>query len=115
MRHVAAICALVFAAVCAAGSQALAHEGHDHKILGTVTTATAERVTLKDVDGKDVTVLVTKDTKVKAKLLLKVQEIKPGTRVVITAREGKDKTMVARTIEVGASSTTKPAGAPKRE
>ena len=102
MKHGVAIWALV-AALWAVGSPLLAHEGHDHKVMGTVTTATADRVTLKDVDGKQATVLVTKDTKIKAKTALKVQEIKPGTRVVITAREGKDKTMTARTIEVGAA------------
>jgi hypothetical protein len=105
MRQLLAIWALVFAVVFSAGALTRAHEGHDHKILGTVTVAAADRVTLKDVDGKEVTVLLTKDTKVKAKAPLKVQEIKPGTRVVITAREGKDKKMTARTIEVGASTS----------
>jgi hypothetical protein len=32
-----------------------------------------------------------------------VEEIKAGTRVVITAVEQKDKSMAARTIEVGAA------------
>jgi len=33
----------------------------------------------------------------------KVQEIKPGTRVVVSAVEEKDKSMTAKTIEVGAA------------
>ena len=78
-----------------------AHEGHDHKVMGTVTMAAADHVMLKDKDGKDVIVKVTKDTQVKAKPSIKVEELKAGTRVVITAVEAKDKSMTAKTIEVG--------------
>src|SRR5512145_1327075 len=83
------------------GSYLLAHEGHDHKIMGTVTMAAADHVMLKDKDAKDVTVKVTKDTKVKSNPALKVEEIKAGTRVVITATQAKDKSFTAKTIEVG--------------
>ena len=62
------------------GARLLAHEGHEHKVMGTVTMAAADHVMLKDKDGKDVTVKVTKDTKVKAKPAVKVEEIKVGTR-----------------------------------
>jgi hypothetical protein len=78
-----------------------AHEGHDHKIMGTITMATADHVMLKDKDGKDLTVQVTKDTKVKSKPAMKVEEIKVGTRVVVTATMEKDKSLKARIIEVG--------------
>ena len=83
------------------GTVVRAHEGHDHKIMGTVTMAAADHVMLKDKDGKDVTVKVTKDTKVKSNPVLKVEEIKAGTRVVVTATEAKDKSFTAKTIEVG--------------
>jgi hypothetical protein len=79
----------------------IAHEGHDHKIMGTVTMAAADHVMVKDKDGKDVTVKVTKDTKVKSQPALTVEEIKAGTRVVITATQAKDKSFTAKTIEVG--------------
>lgn len=94
---------LLTLAVLALGSSAplLAHEGHDHKVMGTVTMAASDHVMLKDRDGKDVVVKVTKDTKVRAKPALKVEEIKPGTRVVVTAVEAKDKSMTAKLIEVG--------------
>ena len=90
-------------AILALGSSArlVAHEGHEHKVMGTVTMAAADHVMLKDKDGKDFTIKVTKDTKVKAKPMIKVEEIKAGTRVVITAVEQKDKSMTAITIEVG--------------
>ena len=91
--------------ILALGSSAriFAHEGQAHKVMGTVTMAAADHVMLKDKDGKDVTIKVTKDTKVKAKPMIKVEEIKAGTRVVITAIEQKDKSMIAQTIEVGAA------------
>jgi hypothetical protein len=64
--------------------------------------AAADHVMLKDKDGKDVMVKVTKDTKVKAKPAVKVHDIKVGSRIVITAVEEKDKRMTAKSIEVGA-------------
>ena len=99
---VATVLALAVLAV-GSGARLVAHEGHDHKVMGTVTMAAADHIMLKDKDGKDVMVKVTKDTKVKAKPALKVEEIKAGTRIVITAVEEKDKSMTAKIIEVGAA------------
>jgi len=97
---------LIFAlAILTLGSRSrlLAHEGHEHKVMGTVTMAAADHIMLKDKDGKDVMVKVAKDTKVKGAPAVAVAEIKAGTRVVVTAIEGKDKSMTAKTIELGAS------------
>ena len=101
-RRVATVFMMV--AVFAFGfvGQLRAHEGHEHKIMGTVTMAAADHVMLKDTEGKDVTVHVTKDTKVKAKPAVKVGDIKPGTRIVIMAEMEKDQ-MMAKTIEVAAA------------
>jgi hypothetical protein len=88
------------------GTRLLAHEGHEYKVMGTVTMAAADHVMVKDKDGKDVTARVTKDTKVKAKPAVKVEEIKVGTRVVVTVVEQKDKSLTAKTIEVGAVAAT---------
>jgi hypothetical protein len=82
-------------------SAVLAHEGHDHKVMGTITMVAADHVMLKDTNGKDVTVKVTKDTKINAKSAMKVEDLLPGTRVVITASQAKDKSMTAKSIEVG--------------
>ena len=83
----------------------LAHPGHEHKVLGTVTMAAADHIMLKDKDAKDVTIKVTKETKVKSKPAMKVEQIKVGTRVVVTAIEEEDKSLTAKLIEVGASPT----------
>ena len=102
---------MVVAALCTAtlvlGSVAGAHEGHDHKIMGTVTMAAADHLMLKDKDGKDVTVLVTKETKVRSKPPMRVEEIKAGTRVVVTATMEKDEQLKAKLIEVGQATGTK--------
>jgi hypothetical protein len=107
MKHLF-LTALAFA-IFALGSarQVAAHEGHEHKVMGIVTMAAVDHVMLKDKDGKDVTVKITKATKVKAKPALKAEEIKAGTRVVITAVEQKDKSLTAKVIQVGPA----PAGA----
>ena len=83
------------------GARLIAHEGHEHKVMGTVTMAAADHVMLKDKDGKDVMVKVTRDTKVKANPAVNVEDIKVGSRIVITAVEEKDKSMTAKSIEVG--------------
>jgi hypothetical protein len=101
----------VFAAVTAFPLQALAHEGHDHKVLGTVTMAAADHVMLKDKDNKDVTIYLTRETKVvKDKKPMKVEDIKTGLRVVITATTVKEngvEKMTAKQVELGAAQTTR--------
>jgi hypothetical protein len=101
MKRLLAIVSVLVLVTFAARVPLLAHPGHEHKVMGTVTMAMADHVVLKDKDGKEVTVKVTKDTKVKAKPAIKVEEIKAGTRVVVSAVEEKDKSLTAKTIEVG--------------
>ncbi|MGE4056107.1 MAG: hypothetical protein AB7F99_15020 [Vicinamibacterales bacterium] len=81
-----------------------AHEGH--KIMGTVTMAAVDHVMLNDTNGKAVTVVVTKDTKVKADSPMRVEEIRAGTRVVITATDDREHRLIATLIEVGVSAPT---------
>ena len=92
--------------VLTSSSYLLAHEGHDHKVMGTVTMAAADHVMLKDKDGKEVMIKVTKETKIKSKTPMKVEEIQAGTRVVVNAGMDKDKTLTAKSIEVGAAPAT---------
>jgi hypothetical protein len=100
-----------FATLAVFPLQVLAHEGHDHKVLGTVTMAAADHVMLKDKDNKDVTVYLTRETKVlKDKKPVKVEDIKTGLRVVITAttvKENNVEKMVAKQVELGAAQPTR--------
>jgi hypothetical protein len=100
---------LTILAVLALGTSArlLAHAGHDHKVMGTVTMAMADHIMVKDTTGKDVMIHVAKTTKVKSNPVMKVEEIKVGTRVVVTASMEKD-VITAKEIQVGAAPAAKP-------
>ena len=88
-----------------------AHEGHEHKILGTVTMAAADHVMVKDRAGKSFTIHIVETTKVlKDKKPAAVADIKSGMRVVVTAiTEKKDNVerMRAKQIDLGAASAQK--------
>ena len=103
--------AIAFLALCtlavAAGSALLAHPGHDHKVLGTVTMAAPDHVMLKNTEGKEVTVQITKETKIlRAKKPMKIEDIKAGMRVVVTAVTENEQ-MSARVIELGPAPAAK--------
>jgi hypothetical protein len=103
--------------IAPAGATVLAHGGHDHKVMGTVTSTSASQVVVKEKDGKTVTIQVTPETRIKSTPALKVEQITPGTRVVVTAAVAKDNSMRATLVEVGATAapattaTAKPAAA----
>jgi hypothetical protein len=63
-----------------------AHDGHEHKVMGTVTMAAPDHVMLKDTENKDVTVYVLATTKImRDKKPAAVRDVENGTRVVVTA------------------------------
>ena len=97
----------LFTLSAATGGRLLAHPGHEHKVLGTVTMAATDHVMLKSNDGKDVTVQVTKETKIlMAKKPMKIEDVKAGMRIVVTAVTEKEQVM-AKVIELGAGAATK--------
>jgi hypothetical protein len=84
-----------------------AHPGHDHKVLGTVVTVTADRLVVKDRQGKDITITLNADTKVlKDKKPVRLDEVKPGLRVVVTAAAEKTVT-IGKLIDLGTAQPTK--------
>ena len=97
------------AVTMALGATAMAHPGHEHKIMGTVTMVGSDHVMLKDTDGKDAMARITKDTKiVRAKKPMKASDIKVGMRIVISAvTDEKDDKSIAKVIELGADPATK--------
>jgi hypothetical protein len=102
---------LIVASLALVAVPLVAHEGHEHKILGTVTMAAAEHVMVKDKAGKEFTVYISNATKVlKNKKPAAVADIKSGMRVVVTAvTEKKDNVerMRAKQIDLGAMSAAK--------
>jgi hypothetical protein len=88
-------------ALVVATPAAFGHEGHEHKILGTVTMAAADHVMLQTTGGKETTVKVTADTKVtKDEQPVKIEDVKAGTRIVVTA-VGDKEPYTAKAIEIG--------------
>src|SRR5262245_61059559 len=99
------LCALVGLSLSA--GPAIAHPGHDHKVLGTVVSIAANRLVVKDRQNKDVTITLNADTKViKDKKPVRLDEVKVGSRVVVTAATEKDITL-GKLIDLGATPTTK--------
>jgi translation initiation factor IF-1 len=89
----------------------LAHEGHVHKVMGTVSTLHENHLEVKATDGKTSTITLNEKTKIlRGKAKVKVKDIQPGERVVVTATETKGKdgrtTMIATEVRMGAAKTT---------
>jgi len=90
------------------GSMLVAHPGHEHKILGTVTMAAANHVMMKDPEGKDHTIQINAATKfVQAKKEAKASDMKVGMRVVVTAETDEDDALIAMVIELGPATAAK--------
>lgn len=66
----------------------LAHEGHAHKVMGTVTALDANHVEIVAKDGKKVSILLNKETKyTNGKTPVNPADIKVGERVVLSVVE----------------------------
>jgi len=86
----------------------LAHEGHAHKVMGTVSVIHENHLEVKDKDDKTSTFVLNEKTKIlRGKSLVKATEIKEGDRVVVTASEEKGAdgktTLVATEVRLGTS------------
>lgn len=93
---------------------ALAHEGHAHKYMGAVTAVHVDKnhVEMKTTDGRAVGFYVTEATKfVRGKEPCSFADLKPGTRVVVTATQDANKKTTASEVQLGAA---KKATAPPR-
>jgi hypothetical protein len=80
---------------------ALAHPGHAHKILGTVTAVTATSVDVLDRSNEKTTFAITKDTKIRVGTAAgTIKDVRTGLRIVVEAEEEEDETFVAVTIQL---------------
>ena len=98
---------LALALVAATLSPALAHEGHDHKLLGTLTEVGAGSIVVKAVaDGALSTVTLTSTTKItRGKTKIAVADLKVGDRVVVNIGNGKAP-LTAKAVQAGPAPTT---------
>ena len=89
-------------ATLAGASIALAHEGHAHKVLGTITAVTANRVEMKTPEGKLVTLTVNaKTTYARGKQKVDAAALKIGERIVAEVASEKD--MIATSVTMPAA------------
>jgi hypothetical protein len=97
---------LVLALLLWTTSVVLAHEGHDHKVMGTVAKIQESQLEVKATDGKTVTVTLNDQTKIlRGKQKTAKTDIKEGERVVVIYNTAKDKRSVAKEVRLAAQTT----------
>ncbi len=83
---------------------ALAHDGHVHKVMGTVMSSDASRFELKTPSGEILSIAVNAKTVVtRAKKKAVLTDVQKGVRVVVDIGNGEDP-LIARGIQLGATS-----------
>ena len=96
------------AAALAIPGYGLAHEGHVHKVMGTVTALRENHLEVTATDGKTSTLTLNDKTRIlRGRAKAKADDIKAGERVVVTATETKGKdgkaTLVATEVRLSAA------------
>lgn len=95
------------AAVLAVPAFGWAHEGHDHTVMGTVSSIDGTNLMVKTTDGKTVMVMMDAKTKItKGATKLEAAALKVGDRVVAAGPEEKEMIM-AETVKVGGAPVAK--------
>ena len=100
---------LIFAALALSllvPAVSLAHPGHDHKLMGTVTSIDKNKVVMKTTEGKDMTFEVTPTTTFKMGSKKGTQsDLKAGMRVVVNVGDGVEP-LKAKEVQYSAATTT---------
>jgi hypothetical protein len=80
---------------------ALAHDGHTHRIMGTITTVDGQHLEVKTPSGEVLSIQINDKTQVtRAKKKSGLDQVKKGGRVVVDIGNGEDP-LIAREIQVG--------------
>jgi hypothetical protein len=107
MRKAFVAMSMVVLALVAMKGRALAHEGHEHKIMGKVATIGEKKIELESTDGKKVTGVLSPDTKyLRDKTAVARTDVKVGERVVIVVVEDKDKVQNVTQVLLGTAAST---------
>jgi hypothetical protein len=81
----------------------LAHDGHIHTVMGTVTAVDQKHVEIKTPSGEVLSIALNdKTTFVRAKKKIDPAELKVGKRVVVGIGNGEDP-LIAGEIQIGAA------------
>ena len=82
---------------------ALAHDGHIHRIMGTVTARDAKHIEVKTPSGESLSIAITpKTTATRDKRKVPLSEVQVGKRVVVDIGNGEDP-LKAGVVQVGAT------------
>jgi len=98
----------ILVAALAIPAVARAHEGHAHKVMGTVAARQGDRVQLKTPDGKTVTVVLNAKTAfARGKQKVDGTVVKVGERVVVEVVGEKDMTAMVVTLATATPTTAR--------
>jgi hypothetical protein len=93
--------AIAIVVALAVPASVLAHEGHAHKIMGTVSSIDGAHLMVKTTDGKTVMVMLDAKTRItQGKAKVAASALKVGDRVVAEGAEEKEMLM-ATSVQVG--------------
>jgi hypothetical protein len=97
---------LVLATALLVPAVPLAHPGHDHKLMGTITSIDKNKVVVKTTEGKDMTFEITPLTTFKrGKQKGTATDLKAGLRVVVNIGDGVEP-LKAKDVQYTATTTT---------
>ena len=95
------ITGLIIAAVLVVPAVSRAHEGHAHKVMGTISSVDGKNLMVKTTDGKTVMVMLDAKTKItQGKNKVDASALKVGERIVAEGPEEKQM-ITATTVQVG--------------
>ena len=98
---------LVLAAALLAPAVPMAHPGHDHKLMGTISSVDKNKVVVKTTEGKDMTFEITPLTAFKrGRDKGAAADLRAGMRVVVNIGDGVEP-LKAKEVQYSASTTTK--------
>ena len=98
--------ALVLTTALLAPVTATAHPGHDHKLMGTISSIDKNKVVVKTTEGKDMTFEITPLTTFKrGKSKGAAADLKAGMRVVVNIGDGVEP-LKAKEVQYSAAMTT---------
>ena len=96
---------VVLAAALLAPAVPLAHPGHDHKLMGTISSIDKNKVVVKTTEGKDMTFEITPLTAFKrGKDKGAASDLKAGMRVVVNIGDGVEP-LKAKEVQYSAATT----------
>ena len=98
--------AMTLVAAFAIAGRVLAHEGHEHKVMGKVVAIDEKTITVEALDAKKLTGVLSAETKyIRDKTFVARTDVKLGERVVVVVVEGEKEAQNVKQVLLGAGNT----------